>query len=747
VDSGQAQSFYSSADVLSFLNENSFSKNSTTLKFSQNGAFLKIGNTLFNNPSIKVISNSTAYVKYFSINNPSIAASLIVEKNGSYIIDRSSNTKYEMYSAFDQLERIKQENIQKEKEKDLNWPPNKIIGKPIKIGDLEVAQYDFPERMKWRNVYGELSKLGKDWRIPTMNELKILFQNKDKIKGFSSDGYWSSTTSGSYSIFGVNFNNGSWGDYDMYSILGLRAIRTNKSVYFPIKDERKIINNQALKTKSPILIPSQVIGNPIKIQRLEFAQFDFPNEMNWFDAKIACAKLGDGWRLPYIHELNLLYSFKNKIGGFTNKQDSYHNYYWSSTEAQNSDTCYYAWYINLEKGDKSGYYQYGKQEWNDKHNAFYVRAVRSDTTSPVGITTKINTDMDGDKLPQGIEVAQYDFPDRMNWSDAKAACEKLGYGWRLADEREFSAMASHVYTKKYVNANFNDGKYWYTELQSDGKSEGRLNDLGIQFDDGYRKNEFNLHHVRAVRAFDNENYDSAKVDQIIAMYITEIGGADKWSKVQSINIEGQIESFNFTTLNGKIESQKLITPFLIRGAHMKGVRLDLEIQGNKIIDQITTPVKGWKQDASANYAKLIQVSDDENKKNLDDLDIQDAFINYKEKGSVIKSLGSYNNYDVFSRSGEDVLYFRIKMTSKNGTEKIYHFNTKTNLIYMVESIVKKEGKEIKSETEYLDYQTIDYGIKFPFIKNIDKMKKVTKKFVTKKITINPSIDFRIFEEK
>lgn len=239
IESGQAQSFYSNSDVLSFLDENSFSNNSTTLKFSQNGAFLKIGGSLFNNPSIKVISNTTAYVKYFLINNSSIAASLIVEKNGGYIIDRSTNTKYEMYSAFDQLERIKQENIQKEKERNLNWPPIKIIGKPIKIGNLEVAQYDFPENMKWRNVYAELSKLGGNWRIPTMNELKILYQNKDKIKGFTSSEYWSSTTSGPKSIFGINFYNGAWRNYDMYSQLGLRAIRTDKSVYFPINDEKK----------------------------------------------------------------------------------------------------------------------------------------------------------------------------------------------------------------------------------------------------------------------------------------------------------------------------------------------------------------------------------------------------------------------------------------------------------------------------------------------------------------------------
>ena len=48
--------------------------------------------------------------------------------------------------------------------------------------------------------------------------------------------------------------------------------------------------------------------------------------MNWHEAKIACKKLGPGWRLPTKDELNMLYENKEEIGGFAN------NYYWSSTE-------------------------------------------------------------------------------------------------------------------------------------------------------------------------------------------------------------------------------------------------------------------------------------------------------------------------------------------------------------------------------------------------------------------------------
>ena len=70
----------------------------------------------------------------------------------------------------------------------------------------------------------------------------------------------------------------------------------------------------------------KIIGKPIKIKNLEVAQYDFPNRMNWNDAKKACTKLGKGWRLPTKNELNVMYKNKRKIGGFVRWL------YWSSDE-------------------------------------------------------------------------------------------------------------------------------------------------------------------------------------------------------------------------------------------------------------------------------------------------------------------------------------------------------------------------------------------------------------------------------
>ncbi|TAH07983.1 MAG: hypothetical protein EAZ12_08130 [Sphingobacteriia bacterium] len=207
-------------------------------------------------------------------------------------------------------------------------------------------------------------------------------------------------------------------------------------------------------------------------------------------------------------------------------------------------------------------------------------------------------------------------------------------------------------------------------------------------------------------------------DEVIAKYITAIGGADKWSKVQSIKVEGQIEV------------QGIQIPFTMQAIQMKGARVDAEFQGNKIID-ITTPTKGWSQNPFGGKATLSPISDDELKQKLDDLDIQDAFIDYKAKGSTVEFLGKDEE------DGNE--YFKIKMTSKNGNDKTYFIDTKTYLVYKVESIVKQQGQEVKSAVKYLDYQTIDFGIKMAFKQDQGQMM-----MVNKKITINPTIDASIF---
>ena len=100
-----------------------------------------------------------------------------------------------------------------------------IIGKSIKIGNLEIAQYDFPDKMNLNDAKKACADLGEGWKLPSQDELNYLYENKVAIGGFANNRYWSSTEYASNFAWYQGFNDGSQGfnrkDYAYY----VRAIR------------------------------------------------------------------------------------------------------------------------------------------------------------------------------------------------------------------------------------------------------------------------------------------------------------------------------------------------------------------------------------------------------------------------------------------------------------------------------------------------------------------------------------------
>ena len=210
-------------------------------------------------------------------------------------------------------------------------------------------------------------------------------------------------------------------------------------------------------------------------------------------------------------------------------------------------------------------------------------------------------------------------------------------------------------------------------------------------------------------------------DEIIDKYITAIGGKENWKKINSLKMEGNIQV------------QGLEIPFTMQAVNGKGVRTDGEFQGNSFID-IITPTKGWSQNPMAGKATLQPLSDDELKEKLDAMDIQGAFLDYKEKGSMVEFLGKDEE------DGND--YYKIKLTTKNKNETTYFFDTKTYLVYKQETISKQQGQEMKVVVKSLDYQTVEGGVKMPFKMDQGQMVLAAKKFI-----VNGAIDEKIFSDK
>ena len=102
------------------------------------------------------------------------------------------------------------------------------------------------------------------------------------------------------------------------------------------------------------------IIHPLTGEKLQVANNDFKQSENWFKALEACEKLGSGWRLPSIEELQVMYEVLHKKGKGNFKED---NRYWSSSEDVDN-----AWVI---------YFNDGFTGYEDKLYTSYVRAVRA----------------------------------------------------------------------------------------------------------------------------------------------------------------------------------------------------------------------------------------------------------------------------------------------------------------------------------------------------------------------------------
>ena len=107
-------------------------------------------------------------------------------------------------------------------------PINPIIGNTYKIGNIEVAEKDFPNKMNWQSAKDACESLGNGWRLPTKDELNLLYQNKDKISGFTTieySYYWSSDVYDGVYRVNQDFDNGGQYNDREHNPFYVRAVR------------------------------------------------------------------------------------------------------------------------------------------------------------------------------------------------------------------------------------------------------------------------------------------------------------------------------------------------------------------------------------------------------------------------------------------------------------------------------------------------------------------------------------------
>ena len=150
------------------------------------------------------------------------------------------------------------------------------IEKSIEIENIQVAMKDLEGVFTWDEAMEEVKKLGEGWwRLPTKEELNLMYLHKDKIGGFVEGYYWSSTEYGAYLAWVQDFSNG---DQYYYSKDGtdtyVRAVRSIKPKTEAIMENTKIekAKNQLqemidlLYSRSDIKLPE---GHHDKLLKIE----------------------------------------------------------------------------------------------------------------------------------------------------------------------------------------------------------------------------------------------------------------------------------------------------------------------------------------------------------------------------------------------------------------------------------------------------------------------------------------------
>ena len=209
------------------------------------------------------------------------------------------------------------------------------------------------------------------------------------------------------------------------------------------------------------------------------------------------------------------------------------------------------------------------------------------------------------------------------------------------------------------------------------------------------------------------------IDEIVAKHNEAIGGKVNWDKVKSIKMEAVIKAQG---------SEIHTTTFKL---DKKAMRQNIALMGMNGYSIITN-TEGWSFMPFQGQVKPEAMTADDVKNSQDDLNIQDEFLTYAEKGKKIEFLGKD---DV-----DGTECFKIKMTDKNAKETTYYIDPDNYYLIKRTNKIKANGQEMENSITYGDYKKLAEGIVYPMSMSSDG-----DEIQVVKLDINPVIEDSVFK--
>lgn len=205
------------------------------------------------------------------------------------------------------------------------------------------------------------------------------------------------------------------------------------------------------------------------------------------------------------------------------------------------------------------------------------------------------------------------------------------------------------------------------------------------------------------------------VDDIAKLNMDAMGGAEKIASLKTLKMEG--------TLN----TQGVDVTITSTTAHMKGIRVDIEVMGTSNY-QVANTTEGWVYMPVMGMSTAQKMDDDQFKAAQNQMDLQGFFLNYKEKGTIIEL------------AGKDADAYKLNVTYKNGIKKTVFIDVKTNRIVKSLGKTKINGEETETETTMSDYKQNADGYWFPY--SVSTIQGTT---IYDKISTNVTVDEGVFK--
>lgn len=209
------------------------------------------------------------------------------------------------------------------------------------------------------------------------------------------------------------------------------------------------------------------------------------------------------------------------------------------------------------------------------------------------------------------------------------------------------------------------------------------------------------------------------VDKILATYFENIGGEEAWKEVKSLHMVG----------NATAQGMEMKTNMYAMEPNL--LKLEIDVQGMTMVAQAYDGEVAWMLNPFAGGEPTPQKMPEAETEELKKEKFQDAFIDYKAKGSTVELIGK--------KEVDGTETYEVKLTTKDGTEKFYYFESENFVPIMQKQVIQSgQMKGAEVETYMSDYQEIgETGLMTPYSIEQKVSGETVWQMAAEAITVNP----------